>query len=147
MWSQARFPSAEMSTNSTIVAGNDNSPDAEIGKVPVGRRLDGSSLVVGVQNLGADDLVGGTGANADNVNFGDSHDVKSTKGSAAIVASIASIVIGGTVNGSANAGDHFGFVAEQIGSFTVAGFLIPLSKTAKDNLVIGNTGDLTIHEL
>src|SRR4051812_337396 len=48
--------------------------DAQIGTVKVGGNWLASNIVAGSQNLGADNAVGGTGANADNVNFGDAHD-------------------------------------------------------------------------
>ncbi|HEV7403968.1 MAG TPA: hypothetical protein VGO11_13605, partial [Chthoniobacteraceae bacterium] len=86
------------------------------------------------------------------VNYGDAHDFPSDPGKASIASKIASITIGGlikgTTGGGVNATDHFGFVAEQIGSFTVAGVAIPLMANAhNDNRAIGLTGDVTIHEV
>src|SRR5262249_57396320 len=86
-----------------------------------------SSLVVGAQNLGTDDAVGGSGTAADNVNFGDSHDRTIAGGSATILAKITSIAIGGQVRGTVGGTDHFGFLAEQICSFAIGGAVIPLS--------------------
>ena len=105
-----------------------------------------SSLVVGTQNLGTDDAVGGNNTATDNANFGDSHDVKIAGGNATILARITSITIGGQVRGTADGTDHFGFVAEQIGSFTIGGTVIPLS-AAPFSRNIGDTADVTIREL
>src|SRR5262249_30902645 len=69
------------------------SDGAQIGAVTVGRDWIASNLVVGVINRGADDAPGGTGINADNVNFGDVHDYAIAFGP--IGHRIASIVIGG----------------------------------------------------
>jgi hypothetical protein len=140
-----------------ILAGYNNSfaptpenGDAQIGAVKVGGDWSASNVVAGAKNLGSDDLAGGTGLAADNVNFGDAHDRSIGAGAAGILSKIASIAIGGVIKGTAsgvNANDHFGFVAEQIGSFTVAGVPIPLlNGPHTDNRAIGSTGDVTIHE-
>jgi hypothetical protein len=132
--------------NSEIIVGTFTNPDVQIGSVTVHGDWVASSLVVGVQNLGTDDAVGGSGTAADNVNFGDAHDAVIPGGSAAIVAKIGSIIIGGQVTGTVGGTDHFGFVAEQIGSFKVGGTFIPLnpSPSSRD---IGPTGDVSIHEV
>jgi hypothetical protein len=49
---------------------------------------------------------------------------------------IASITIGGKVSGTAGSGDHFGFVAQEIGSLSVAGKESPL-KSGRSNDNIG----------
>jgi hypothetical protein len=124
--------------------------DAQIGAIKVGGDWLRSNLIAGAKNLGVDDLPGGAGLAADNVNYGDAHDFPIAAGSTSIASKIASITIGGVIKGTAsgtNANDHFGFVAEQIGSFTVAGVPIPLSSGPQnDNRAIGLTGDVTIHE-
>ncbi len=122
--------------------------DAQIGAIKVGGDWTASNVVAGAQNLGTDDALGGTGSAVDNVNFGDVHDRSIGAGSAALLSKIASIAIGGVIQGTAvNPNDHFGFVAEQIGSFTVAGIAIPLLSGAhNDNRALGSTGDVTIHE-
>jgi hypothetical protein len=125
--------------------------DAQIGAIKIGGDWLTSNAVAGAQNLGVGDAAGGTGLSTDNVNFGDAHDRAIAPGAASITSKIASITIGGVIKGTASAvnpDDHFGFVAEQIGSFTVAGVPIPLLNGAhSDNRTIGTTGDVTIHEV
>jgi hypothetical protein len=58
---------------------------------------------------------------------------------------IASIVIGGEVNGTAVGGDSFEFIASQISSMKVAGSKLPLTKGI-DNLTIGATLDVSVRE-
>ena len=111
--------------------------DAQIGSVKVGGDWIASSIAAGVVD-------GGNG-------FGNSGDVKITDAndSATIFSKIASITIGGQVLGTIGGSDHFGFVAEQIGSFKVGGTTIPLSSdpAVKDNRAVGVTGDVTILEI
>lgn len=61
----------------------------------------------------------------------------------AIVSRIASIVIGGTVNGTGAAGDPFGFVAEQVVSVKIGGVAVALTAGARNNLVPVSTGAST----
>jgi autotransporter family porin len=119
----------------------------QIGTVKVGRDWIASNLVAGVTNLGADDNPGGTGANADNVNFGDTHDTFIGLGS--ITNRIAAIVIGGVVAGTAASGDHFGFSSVSIGSFKSLGFTAPLTAGASDDPIEISpiTHDVTIREI
>lgn len=112
------------------VASNGN---ASIGPVTVGGNWIGSSIAAGVENPLL--FLFGDG--------GDSIIVGSTA-----VSRIASIAIGGFIRGSTGGTDHYGFVAQQIGSVTVAGSVIPLSPSAHtDNRLIGLTGDFRIHEV
>ncbi len=61
---------------------------------------------------------------------------------------IASITIRGNVTGSLSAGDHFGFVAQQIGSFKSFGFTAPLLlATAAQNIALPFTDDVRILEV
>src|SRR5262249_7104807 len=90
--------------------------DAQIGSIPVGGDWIASSVAAGVVD-------GGNG-------FGNSGDAKFSEPGGddpTIVSRIRSISIGGAVLGTAASGDHFGFVAEQIGSFTLGGEVIPLT--------------------
>ncbi len=72
-----------------------------------------------------------------------------------ILSKIASITIKGHVFGtpaSVSATDHFGFVAEQIGSLTIGttptAFSIVLAAGPhNDNLAVGETSDLNVHEV
>ncbi len=94
-----------------------------------------SNLVAGVMNTASS-----------NANFGNMNDASIGAGSPGIIAKIASIAIGGVVTGTVGGTDHFGFSAQQIGSFTIAGTAIPLaaSPSSRD---IGATGDVTIREV
>jgi hypothetical protein len=76
--------------------------DAQIGAVTVGGDWIASNMVVGAINLGADDAPGGSGANADNVNFGDAHDFKIVEAgeSTVIVSRIGRIQIAGQIFGT-----------------------------------------------
>jgi hypothetical protein len=127
--------------------------DAQIGAVTVGGDWAASSLIAGAVNLGADDAPGGTGANADNVNFGDIHDHKITGGtdSPGTLSQIGRIRIAGQVFGtpkSLAAGDRFGFVAEQVGALAIGGAAFPLKAAPNaDGLLLGRTGDMALHEI
>ncbi len=119
---------AGYSVNNSAVNGN-----ASIGPVVVGGNWTGSSIAAGIDN-------------STNPHFGDSGD--SIIPGSTLVSRIASINIGGIIRGTGPAGDHFGFVAQQIGSVTIAGSIIPLTATAHtDNRLIGHTGDFRIHEV
>ncbi len=124
-----------------LVASNDG---VQIGAVSVGRDWIASNVVAGVQNFGADGLPGGTGAAADNVNYGDAFDV--AIGTGGITSRIASIVIRGTVVGSAVGGDHFGFSAGEIGSFQALNFTAPLTPRSDVIDLSPITDDVTIRE-
>ncbi len=126
-------------------------PDAQIGAVKVYGDWAASNLVAGVTNFGADGIAGGTGANQDNINYGDAHDVTVGTGNPAIISKIASVMIGGQVYGtpaSVSSADHFGIVAQHVVSLKIGGFTIGLTANAlNDNLVIGQTGDMNVHEV
>lgn len=111
---------------------------AQIGAVKVKGDWIESNLVAGVQN-----------ATNSPANFGDNLDVliTPTGPNPAVVAKIASISIGGQVIGSATG--HFGFVAQQIGSFKAAGFTAKLTAgtDAPIQLAIAQGGNVTIHEI
>lgn len=115
--------------------------DAQIGAVKIGGDWVASSLVAGVQNSG------NTGT--DFSHFGNASDLVIGSGNAIISAKIASITIGGQVIGSAVGGEHFGFAAEQIGSFKAGGAIIPLSHLASGfrPLAVATTNDVAIHLL
>lgn len=125
--------------------------DAQIGAVVVGGDWIASSLVAGVRNLGADGLVGGSGQNTDNIDFADGNDVftASPGDDATVFSTIASITIGGRVRGTVgSATDHFGFVAQRIGSFKLAGEAITLNVAAPSDVVeVSATGDVKVREV
>ncbi len=138
--------------NARILAGFDplsetpTNGKANIGKVTVGGNWIASDLVAGVKNLGADDATGGSGVNADNVNFGDLHDRFINVGDP--VTKIASIIIGGHVYGTTATGDAFGFVAHQIDAMKVGGFVEPLNANPDiDDIEFGGAADVALHEV
>ncbi len=120
--------------------------------------IENSDAQIGLVTVGGDwiasDLVAGIAAGAGN-RFGDTNDafVVAPGDNAALFSRIGAVVIGGRVRGTAAAGDHFGFVAQQIGSFKLAGVSIALTlPPAKDVIEIGNTGvaatnDVTLREV
>jgi hypothetical protein len=117
---------------------------AQIGTVSVGRDWIASNLVAGVQNFGADGDPGGAGAAADNVNFGDAADV------AFVTAAgnrIASIILRGTVVGTAGGTDHFGFSTGQIGVFRSLNFSAALTPGTDRIELSPLTGDVTLREV
>ena len=122
-----------------IVSENDCLAGAQIGAVKVCGDWIASNLVAGAKNTGA----------PANTNFGDANDASIGAGSAGIIATIASITIAGQVFGTPNSTsttDHFGFVAEQIGAVKIGGNAIALT-AGPDNLAVGETSDMTVHEV
>jgi hypothetical protein len=118
-------------------------PDAQIGAVKVGGDWITSSLVAGVQDDLDDEL--------DEV-FGDANDIRIPGGNGSLVSRIASITIKGVALGTVGAADHYGFVAQQIGSLSIAGTRFPLiagASSAADvtGYLIGATGDLRVREV
>jgi hypothetical protein len=119
--------------SNTPVAVNGN---ASIGAVSVGGDWIASSLVAGVQDdadAALDEIFGDTNDQA-----GPGH---------TLVNRIASVLIKGLVIGSAAAGDHFGFVAQQIGSFNSMGFTAALTAGTDVIEVSLTTSDVTIREI
>jgi hypothetical protein len=122
--------------------------DASIGAVTVGGDWAASSIVAGAENLGADDLAGGAGGDADNVNFGDGHDFVQSAADSPLVSRIASITIMGDVGGSFAVTDHFAFVAQQIGALKVGGKAIALAAgSANDNVAMPFVDDVLLLEV
>ena len=119
--------------------------DAQIGAVIVGGDWIASNLVAGVQD----------NADADrNDFFGEGDDQRIGGGSAGIVSKIASILIKGTVLGTVGGVDHFGFLAQQIGSFKIGVTAFPLTPGPANDLAglpVGVTGvtlgDLRVREV
>jgi hypothetical protein len=127
-------------------AGNPVNGNAQIGAVRVGGDWIASTLAAGIENYGANGI-DEDGFGDDNVNFGDANDhvINNVANS---IARIASIRIKGLVSGSATAGDHFGFVSHQIGSFKSLGFTAPLSPSTDTAIALSLvTGDVTIQEV
>ena len=131
----------------TIVAGDGGAfgrpnADAQIGLVVVGHDWIASDLV-------ACATAGGDGK------FGTGDDTKisgaGTKDVANVFSKITSTVIGGQVLGTVAGADHFGFVAENIGSFKVKGGITTFPRIAgngnDDRLLSLFTNDLRLNEI
>ncbi len=118
--------------------------DAQIGTVTVGGDWIASSLVAGAQ-AGPDGQ------------FGTQDDVKfagpMTKDVAGVFSRINSVTIGGQVVGTEFTGDHFGIVAESVGSLSIGANLIPLLAGKHNDdillapLIDGFFGDLRLREI
>ena len=107
--------------------------DGRLGAVKIGGDFIASSIAVGVQ----------PGPNG----YGDG-DTWLPGGTPDMLATIASITIGGQALGTIGGTDHYGIVAERILSLSIGGNKIPLTPGAhNDNRALGITGDLTIHEI
>jgi hypothetical protein len=135
-----RVENAVVNGGNTSDSGN---PDAQIGTVKVGGDWIASNLVVGV-DPGADNLFG----------TADDAPISQTGEPDAFFSKIGSITIAGSVYGTTGGGDHFGFVAQEIGAFSVNGVAHKLTaghsndtSTSDSHLSIGATGDVTIHEV
>jgi hypothetical protein len=129
----------------SILAGYDEdldpvNADAQIGAVAVGTDWIASDLVAGVAVGG--DLLFGTPD--------DDLIVEAGGGDPDITARIASIRIKGQALSTLKGGDHFGFVARQVGSLRLGDTLIPLTPGGGNDLAgfpVGATGDLTVNEV
>lgn len=115
-------------------------PGAQIGTVTVGGDWVASSIAAGVAST--------------NGFFGDGDDT-TVGGSTTVVSRIASITIKGRAFGTVGGSDHFGFVAQEIGSLRIGGVVFPLTKGAANDdldandplLLIGSTNDMRVHEI
>ena len=129
-------------TDSHILAGYDLSgapvnADASIGSVKVTGNWTASDLVAGV----ADTLADGFG-NADDVKISGGTDIASR------LSQITSVVVKGTVEGSAAAGDHFGFTAQKILAFKVGATSLALDPLiAEQTFELGTFTDVTVREV
>ena len=112
--------------------------DAQIGIVKVTGTWAASNLVAGATN---------TSPTA----FGDGNDASIGAGTVAIKSSITSITISGGIFGTPNSlssADHFGFVAEKIGSIKIGTVTVALSAAPDtDNIPLGPDGDVNLHEV
>lgn len=79
--------------------------------------------------------------------FGDGDDTAVTTNDTSLVSRIASITIGGGVQGTAASGDRFGFVAQQIGMAKIGSGKIPLSATTTETVALGTFGDVVLAEI
>lgn len=98
-------------------------------------------------NWTASDIVAGIVAT--DGKFGDSNDTRITGDidRDGYIATIAKIQILGSVTGTAEADDHFGFVAEQIGSFQVGNTKLALTSLPGEVIELPGTDDVTAREV
>ena len=97
----------------------------------------------------ASDLVAGIAAGVGGY-FGDGNDTALGGGGFTLASRIASVKIKGQILGSANDSDHFGFVAEEIGAFTVGGIPQVLLAGPNNDLTPVNFGadaDVSLYEV
>jgi hypothetical protein len=125
-------------TNTRIFAGYDVlgaavNPDAQIGVVRVSGNWTASTLVAGT-TAGFDGLFG-----TDDDAFAEGPN------RASIVSRIARVIIGGGVAGTAPDGDHFGFIAQQIGAFSSSAGALALTAAPHQVFEIGT--DVTVREV
>lgn len=115
--------------------------NASIGPVKVAADWIASSLVSGVQDDNDPALDDPFGEGDDEVIPGFDTDT--------LIARIASVAIKGRVIGTGTpTNDHFGFVAQQIGSFKALGFTVPRTAGIDAPIELSpQTGDVTIREL
>jgi hypothetical protein len=148
---------------SQILAGydtdlNPENADAQIGAVTVGGDWIASNIVAGAMNLGVNDAPGGSGVEADNVNFGDAHDSKIVEAgeSTSILSRIGRIQVAGQIFGTpedVGSNDRFGFVAEEIGALKIGLRTFGLNDGGGNNgipLGLETTevfSDTTLHEI
>ena len=122
--------------------GLDNSPvnsHAQIGKISVGGDWIATSVSAGA--VDGNGYITRLGAGDESLILG---------GNSTAIASIAAITIKGQAMGSFAPGDFYGIIAEQIGSVSVAGQKVPLTKGKSNDLVgidIGLTPDFVIREV
>lgn len=115
-------------------------PDGQIGAVSIGGDFTRSSIVASARDVAGDGF--GNGDDTRNTLTGDN---------VAILSSIASVVIKGAVVGTASPTEHFGLVAEVIGSITIGKTKIALTKNASNDFAVklntdGNT-NVVVNEL
>jgi len=108
--------------------------DVTIGPVRIGGDFVTSNLVAGC--TAGDDLVFGT------------DDDELIGGLGNIPARIVSVSINGQILGTPGGSDHYGIVAQQIGSVKIGGSVIPLTNGASnDDVVLGSTFDVNLIEV
>jgi hypothetical protein len=127
-------------SNTRILAGYDVlgspvNPGAQIGNVDVAGNWTASVLAAGVA-AGTDGLFG----TVDDRLIAGAH-------TGAIISKIASVVIGGTVEGTSDSNDNFGFVAERIGSFSSAAGALLLTAAAGEVFPLGTHDDVFVREV
>jgi hypothetical protein len=116
---------------SNLVLVNSN---ARIGTIDIGGNLTATNIVAGIDGV--------------NGVFGDGDDrVDPAAPKPKYLSSIASIIVGGMIEGTDGGTDQFGVLAERIGAVTVGGVPLALGKKTIDDLQLGTFGDYRLREL
>jgi hypothetical protein len=121
------------------------------------RVLDGDAKLRSILVRGdwvASTIAVGVEAGADNL-YGTPDDLSADSNDPSLFSRIASITIGGKVRGTSASGDHFGFVAQEIGSFSVSGTKLPLTPGRSNDNVglvnpkfeLGSNSDVSVREV
>lgn len=111
---------ADLALGKLTVSGDVESTDIRVGYDLFGDAVSGNAQIGAVKVTGdwiASDLVAGV-RDVDGDGFGDADDAVINGGT---ISKIASILIGGNVTGTDGGTDHFGFVAQTIGSAKIGG--------------------------
>jgi hypothetical protein len=111
--------------------------DVQIGPVSVGGNWIASNIAAGILGIAA----GG---------FETANPSPILGGSGDVISKIASIAIKGAAFGTIAAGDHFGFVAEEIGKLRIGATTFPLERGAHNDtagFAIGPSHDLIVREV
>ena len=105
-----------------------------LNSVPTDRHAQIGTVLVGGNWIASNIVAGAVNTPSSNASFGDANDVSipaaSPSDTSTALSSIASIKIAGTVAGTPaidNAGDHFGFVAQQITAVSIGGDKVVLT--------------------
>lgn len=118
---------------------NPGNGDAQIGMVTVRGSWSASNISAGVADLAGD-----------SDRFGEATDSSITQNdTAGIIARIAGITIRGQVFGTQDAGDHYGFVAEEIRKVSIGRGKLALDKGPNNDVIelAEATGDVTVREV
>lgn len=125
--------------NARILAGHTAAqegqhPNARIGTITIGGDLKATDIVAGVDDV--------------NGVFGDDDDqIINTDPKPKFLSSIASIIVGGIIEGTESSTDQFGIVAERIGMVKVGDTKLTLGKRTIDELQLGTLGDYMLREV
>jgi hypothetical protein len=128
---------AGYSTLGTTLNGNGGSDtEASIGRIVVGGNWTGGTVLASVDDHDAD----GDAGDGDDTRV-DFFEAEQSR--------IAAIIIKGTAGATPSAGDHYGFVAQEIAKVKVNGALVPLTAGANNDAPtpVPGAADLRVHEV